>query len=60
MSKVINSICDNCDSEFSLSFNENLVKEHEEVFCPFCGGIIESIEEDLQEEFDMFQETWDE
>lgn len=60
MSKVINSICDDCDSEFSLSFNENLVKEHEEIFCPFCGKPIESIEEDLQEEFDLFQETWDE
>lgn len=60
MSKVINSICDNCDSEFSLSFNQNLVKEHEEIVCPFCGLAIESIEEDLQEEFDLFQETWDE
>lgn len=60
MSKVINSICDNCDSEFSLTFNENLVKEHEEIVCPFCSQVIDTIEEDLQEEFDMFQETWDE
>lgn len=60
MSKVINSICDNCDSEFSLTFNQNLVKEHEEIFCPFCSELIESVEEDIQEEFDVFQETWDE
>lgn len=60
MSKVINSICDNCDSEFELKFNENLVKEHEFITCPFCNEIIESIEEDIEEEFDTFQENWDE
>ena len=60
MSKVINSICENCDSEFSLSFNENLVKEHEEIFCPFCSSLIESVEEDVRDEFDLFQEAWDE
>lgn len=60
MSKVINSICDNCDSEFSLSFNENLVKEHDNIVCPFCKSEIESIAEDIQEEFDIFQDNWDE
>jgi hypothetical protein len=60
MSKVINSICDSCDSEFELKFNENLVKEHEIICCPFCKEPIESVEEDVQEEFDLFQETWDE
>lgn len=56
MSKVVNSICESCDSEFELKFNENLVKEHEELYCPFCGESIESIEEDVAEEFDLFQE----
>jgi DNA-directed RNA polymerase subunit RPC12/RpoP len=61
MTKVVNSICETCDSEFSLSFNENLVKEHDNIICPFCGEEIESLEEDIQEEFDLFQEeTWDE
>ncbi len=60
MSRVINSICDNCDSEFSLTFNENLVKEHEDVFCPFCKSPIDSIEEEIQEEYDLFQPDWDE
>lgn len=59
MSKVINSICDNCESEFELKFNENLVKDHEEVLCPFCGESIETIEEDVPEEFDLFDEdSW--
>jgi hypothetical protein len=60
MSKVINSICDGCDSEFELKFNENLVKEYENIACPFCKETIESVEEDVPEEFDIFQENWDE
>lgn len=61
MSKVINSICDSCESEFELKFNENLVKDHEEVLCPFCGETIETIEEDVPEEFDLFDEdSWTE
>lgn len=61
MKKVITTLCDNCESDFSLSFNENLVKEHEEVFCPFCGEIIETIEEDIPEEEDYIsqEEMWD-
>lgn len=61
MSKIVNTLCDSCDSEFSLTFNENLVLDHENLICPFCGEIIETIEEDIEEEFDLFQEeTWDE
>lgn len=61
MSKIVNTLCDSCDSEFSLTFNENLVLEHENLNCPFCGEVIETIEEDIQEEFDIFQEeNWDE
>jgi len=59
MSKVVNSLCDNCESEFSLTFNENLVKEHEYLVCPFCGESIETLEEDIQEEFDLFEDdSW--
>lgn len=60
MSKVINSICDTCDSEFTLTFDENLVTEHTEVFCPFCKTQIDSVEEDIQDEYDLFQDNWDE
>nr|QMP83742.1 MAG: hypothetical protein [Caudoviricetes sp.] len=61
MKKVISSVCDDCDSEFNLSFNENLVKEHEDIFCPFCGTQIETIEEDIPEEEDYLtqEEMWD-
>ena len=59
MSKVVSSICDGCESEFTLTFNENLVAEHENIICPFCGEDIESVEEDVQEEYDLFEEdSW--
>lgn len=60
MKKVISTLCDNCESDFSLSFNENLVKEHDEIFCPFCNEVIETIEEDIPEEEDYIsQDMWD-
>lgn len=61
MSKVVNTLCDSCDSEFSLSFNENLVIEHENIICPFCGETIEPLEEDIEDDFDLFQneENWE-
>jgi PHP family Zn ribbon phosphoesterase len=50
MSKKIETVCDNCSSQFELKFNEDLVKEHEEIYCPFCGTLIEeSVEEDIEE-----------
>lgn len=61
--KTLNSICDNCESEFSLTFNKNLVKEIENIRCPFCNAIIEeSEEEEVQDEFDLFRLNggWDE
>jgi hypothetical protein len=61
MKKVVSTLCDNCESDFSLSFNENLVKEHDEIFCPFCGENIESVEEDIPEEEDYLEQEgiWD-
>lgn len=46
MSKIVDSICESCDSEFSLSFQEGLVKEHDEIFCPFCKKPINAEEEE--------------
>lgn len=56
MFKKIDNICDNCSSQFELKFNEDLVKEYEEIFCPFCGVLIEPVEEDLEEE--LFSEEF--
>ena len=61
MKKVVSTLCDNCESDFTLSFNENLVKEHEEIYCPFCSELIETIEEDIPEEDDFLESEsdWD-
>jgi rRNA maturation endonuclease Nob1 len=61
MQKVVNTICNNCDSEFTLTFNENLVPEYEELICPFCGNPIEDVnEKEIDDTYDMFdQEEWD-
>jgi transposase len=37
------------------------VLEHENIICPFCGEKIETIEEDVQDEYDLFEEdSWTE
>lgn len=61
MQKSIDTFCEVCDSEFAINFDENLVSEHEEIFCPFCGFRIEEIEEESLEEelFDKQNDMWD-
>lgn len=59
MKTVTTSICENCDSEFTLSFNINLVKEHDEIFCPFCTSPIDSIEEEIPEDEDFYPQQDD-
>jgi hypothetical protein len=49
MLKTIEIICDSCDSEFVLKFNEKLVPEYTELFCPFCKALIENLEEENDE-----------
>ena len=55
MTKIVESICESCDSEFSLTFTEGLVKEHDEIFCPFCKKPIydEEEEEEIPSDFDF-------
>lgn len=60
MKKSLDIICENCDSEFSLSFQENLVRSYEELKCAFCGQNIE-IPSDEEVEDGYFEQTdmWD-
>lgn len=62
MQKTINIVCDECESEFDLHFNEAFVKDYDDIYCPFCKGTIESSEE-IEEDDDQtpYQEDmWDE
>lgn len=60
MSKNIETICDSCESEFSLNFNENLVQEHDKIYCPFCNAVIDEVLEEDQDydvdEFSLYDE----
>lgn len=49
MIKTLEIICENCDAEFSLKFNEKLVPEYNDIYCPFCKTLIESLEEEEDE-----------
>lgn len=45
-------VCDNCDSQFTLSFNENDVSYHP-TNCPFCGDFVSSEESEEIETLDF-------
>ncbi len=42
--------CPECDSQFYLKFDKDLVAEHDDLLCPFCGEIVY---EDVRYEEDM-------
>ena len=51
MKKLIECVCESCDSEYTLNFDNSLVVlEHDETFCPFCGQKVDSNEENVVEE----------
>jgi PHP family Zn ribbon phosphoesterase len=49
-------VCDNCDSQFTLSFNENDVSYHP-TNCPFCGDFVSGGEQDDIEDLDFESES---
>ncbi len=61
MKKVLDIICENCDSEFSLSFRESLVQSYDELKCSFCGQSIEVSfnDEDIDDEYFEQTDMWD-
>lgn len=42
--------CPECDSQFYLKFDKDLVTEYDNLLCPFCGEIVY---EDVRYEEDM-------
>jgi len=41
--------CDNCDADFKVKHNLD-EKYYEVNFCPFCGGVIEAEEDDIDDD----------
>lgn len=52
MSKLVQGECLNCESSFEVAYVEQLVSTELPEHCPFCGEIIEDIQEEYIEDED--------
>lgn len=61
MSKVVTGECLNCESSFEIAFVEQLVSQPVPEHCPFCGEVIEDIQEQYIEDDDLTDDDlkWD-
>lgn len=50
MSINLDALCENCDSEFVLRYDEHQVIEHEKLTCPFCKEVLDT----HVDEFDQY------
>ena len=61
MNKLVTGECENCESTFEVSYAVELVSDDTPTFCPFCGEVIESIQEEYieEDELDEDEDKWD-
>lgn len=61
MSKLVQGECLNCESSFEVAYVEQLVSTELPEHCPFCGEIIEDIQEEYIEDDDLTDDDlkWD-
>ena len=52
MTKLVQGECLNCESSFEVAYVEQLVSTELPEHCPFCGEIIEDIQEEYIEDDD--------
>ena len=48
---TLNHTCDNCESEFTLKYNQDLC-EDDPIYCPFCSSYILLESNELQDDDD--------
>lgn len=53
MSKLVQGECLNCESSFEVAYVEQLVSTELPEHCPFCGEVIEDIQEEYIEDDDI-------
>ena len=58
--KIITADCSECESNFQLVYEEELVSEPVPCFCPFCGEKIEDIQEEYIEDDDLDEDAYEE
>lgn len=60
MEKSITGECNNCESSFSVAYVEELVSQEYPEHCPFCGEVIDEIQEEyIEDDDDGETEEWD-
>lgn len=62
MTKLVTGECLNCESSYEVAYVEQLVSQQLPEHCPFCGEIIEDIQEEYidEDEQDMDDDSkWD-
>jgi len=61
MSKLVQGECLNCESSYEVAYVEQLVSTELPEHCPFCGEIIEDIQEEYIEDDDLTDDDlkWD-
>lgn len=52
MGRVVSGECKGCESYFDLSFEESLVSQEPE-YCPFCGEVIDDMEDYIEDDDDF-------
>ena len=53
MSKLVQGECLNCESSYEVAYVEQLVSQELPEHCPFCGEVIEDIQEEYIEDDDI-------
>lgn len=61
MTKLVTGECLNCESSYEVAYVEQLVSQELPEHCPFCGELIEDIQEEYidENEQDDDDSKWD-
>jgi hypothetical protein len=59
--KSLSGDCLSCESQYTVSFVEELVSQELPEHCPFCGDVIQDLQEEYIEDDDdtMDDEEWE-
>jgi hypothetical protein len=58
--KNLSGECLSCESSYSISFMEELASQDLPEHCPFCGEVIEELQEEyIEDEDDLDNEEWE-
>jgi len=60
MTKLVTGECLNCESSYEVAYVEQLVSQELPEHCPFCGELIEDIQEEYIDEDEQDDDSkWD-